>query len=320
MARNFFRKKSKLAYVGRWVGVFCASLLLLTIVLHRFFELSTPATVNLIAVAFIGGGLAFILSVFSLFRIWSTGYEGGAQAAMGILIGAVMFSVPLWYLPKLMALPQINDVTTDLKTPPRFSKVTQLRPAGSNSTIYPGRHFADKQQRAYEDIEPFTLKRSYDVAFEIVREAAQRLGWEVVSLRPPKRPGRPGYLEAVDKTLVFGFKDDVAVRVVGDNRSSRIDVRSASRYGRHDLGRNAERIRKLFAAIKTDLDQFERSYAERKAAEEKLKAKRRAEARKKRLERQRLRRQQRARARSKKRRVRKRRKRRRRKKQSSPFW
>lgn len=320
MARNFFRKKSKLAYIGRWVGLFCANLLLVTIILHRFFDLSTPATVNLIAVAFIGGGLAFLLSGFSLFRIWNTGDRGGAQAVAGIIVGALMFSVPVWYLPKLMALPQINDVSTDLKTPPRFNKVTQIRPAGTNSTIYPGTVFADNQTRAYPDIVPFTLERSYDVAFEIVKEAAVRLGWEVVSLRPPKKAGRYGYLEAVDKTLVFGFKDDIAVRVIGNNKNARIDVRSASRYGRHDLGRNAARIRNLFDAIKTDLDQFERSFAERKAAEDKIKAKKLEEARKKRLAQERLRKARRARARTKKRRVRKRKKKRRRKKQWSPFY
>ena len=320
MARRFFQKKSKLAYVSKWIGVFCANLLLLGIILHRFFDLSTPATVNLIAIALMGGGLAFLLSTYALIRIWSTGYQGGAQAVVGILVGALMFAVPVWYLPKLVALPQINDVSTDLKSPPRFLKVAQLRPAGTNSTIYPGNRFAEHQSRSYPDIVPFTLERSYDVAFEIVREAAQRLGWQVVSARPPRKAGRSGYIEAVDKTLLFGFKDDISIRITGNNKRTRIDVRSASRYGRHDLGRNAARIRTLFSAIKTDLDQFERSFAERKAAEDKLKARKAEQARKKRLARQRLQRAKRSRVRKGKRRVRKRKRRPRRKKQWSPFY
>jgi uncharacterized protein (DUF1499 family) len=35
---------------------------------------------------------------------------------------------------------------------------------------------------------------------------------------------------------------DVAIRVAGNEEISVIDMRSASRYGRHDLGDNADRI------------------------------------------------------------------------------
>ena len=35
----------------------------------------------------------------------------------------------------------------------------------------------------------------------------------------------------------------------GDDEHARIDVRSASRYGRHDLGRNADRVRQILKEI-----------------------------------------------------------------------
>jgi hypothetical protein len=56
-------------------------------------------------------------------------------------------------------------------------------------------------------------------------------------------------LEAVDRTLILGFYDDVAIRVAGNDEQARIDVRSASRYGRHDLGRNADRVRQILKEI-----------------------------------------------------------------------
>ena len=186
MARHFYQKKSKLAVISRWVGIFCANLLLLTIALHRFADLSTPAAVNLIAVAFLGGGLALILSVFALVRIWYSGYAGGGAAVVGVLVGTIMFAAPAYYLPKLVALPKINDVTTDLKQPPGFQKVTLLRPVGTNSTRYRGAAFSENQLRAYPDIVPLNLERSYDVAFNIVKEAATDLGWEVVGTKTPK--------------------------------------------------------------------------------------------------------------------------------------
>ena len=308
-----------MAYVSRWIGVFCANLLLLTILLHRFADLSTPAAVNLIALAFLGGGIALILSVLALVRIWITGQQGAVQAVIGIIVGVLMFALPAWYLPKLISLPQINDISTDRKSPPKFQTIARSRTTGANPGSYSGKAFANTQEHSYPDIVPFTLERSYDVAFEIAKQAAERLGWEIIAQKPPRRPGQNGYLEAVDKTLIFGFKDDIVVRVAGNDKSSRIDVRSASRYGRHDLGRNAERIRQFFNAIKTDLDQFERAYAERKAREEKERAKARELARKRRLEKARRARSRRARVRRGRSRGRKRKKRRRRKQQWTPF-
>ncbi len=360
MRRSFYQKQSRMAYVSRWIGVFCANLLLLTILLHRFADLSTPAAVNLIALAFLGGGIALILSVLALVRIWITGQQGAVQAVIGIIVGVLMFALPAWYLPKLISLPQINDISTDRKSPPKFQTIARSRTTGANPSCYSGEAFASTQERSYDistdrksppkfqtiarsrttganpgsysgeafastqersypDIVPFTLERSYDVAFEIAKQAAERLGWEIIAQKPPRRPGQNGYLEAVDKTLIFGFKDDIVVRVAGNDKSSRIDVRSASRYGRHDLGRNAERIRQFFNAIKTDLDQFERAYAERKAREEKERAKARELARKRRLEKARRARSRRARVRRGRSRGRKRKKRRRRKQQWTPF-
>ncbi len=53
----------------------------------------------------------------------------------------------------------------------------------------------------------------------------------------------------MDRTLIAGFYDDVAIRVSGDDATSRVDIRSASRFGSADLGRNAERIRAIMHEI-----------------------------------------------------------------------
>ena len=47
----------------------------------------------------------------------------------------------------------------------------------------------------------------------------------------------------------MGFRDDVVIRVRPAPDGARVDVRSASRYGRHDLGTNAARIRSLLDDI-----------------------------------------------------------------------
>jgi hypothetical protein len=54
--------------------------------------------------------------------------------------------------------------------------------------------------------------------------------------------------------LLLGFYDDVVIRVEGDEERARIDIRSASRYGSHDLGRNADRIRQILKEIVVRLE------------------------------------------------------------------
>lgn len=57
-------------------------------------------------------------------------------------------------------------------------------------------------------------------------------------------------IEAKARTPVFGFEDDVVVRLVRSPEGTSVDMRSASRRGEHDLGQNARRIR----AFLKDLD------------------------------------------------------------------
>ncbi len=59
-----------------------------------------------------------------------------------------------------------------------------------------------------------------------------------------------GRIEATDTTWLFGFADDIVVRVAADGAAgSRIDVRSKSRIGSSDLGVNAARIRRFLRQL-----------------------------------------------------------------------
>jgi uncharacterized protein (DUF1499 family) len=74
---------------------------------------------------------------------------------------------------------------------------------------------------------------------------------------------RDGVIEAVARTPILGFRDDVVVRIRPTVDGTRIDIRSASRYGRHDLGTNAKRVRSLI----DDIDEvLARPQPEKKAA------------------------------------------------------
>jgi hypothetical protein len=53
----------------------------------------------------------------------------------------------------------------------------------------------------------------------------------------------------VARSLILGFREDVVVRIRATNDGTRIDARSASRYGRSDFGSNATRVRNLMSDI-----------------------------------------------------------------------
>jgi len=56
-------------------------------------------------------------------------------------------------------------------------------------------------------------------------------------------------IEATDTTRMFGFKDDVVIRVTASGSGSRVDARSLSRIGSSDLGTNAKRIRSFLREL-----------------------------------------------------------------------
>ena len=154
------------------------------------------------------------------------------------MAGAVAFGVPFAMLQSAKASPPIHDITTDTENPPRFVAIIALRQDSPNPVEYQGEAVAGKQRAAYPDIRPATLAEPADTAFKRALTAARDLGWQIVSAVPAQ-----GRIEATDTTIWFGFKDDIVIRVTPGAGGSRIDVRSVSRLGEGDLGKNAARIR-----------------------------------------------------------------------------
>ena len=92
----------------------------------------------------------------------------------------------------------------------------------------------------------------------------KKLNWTIVAENPPAS-GKTGTIEATDRSAIFGFTDDVVIRVSGEAGGARVDVRSSARHGNHDLGRNAERVRTLFSEVKTRLSEIEKTEQMEKA-------------------------------------------------------
>ena len=239
------------------LALFSAQLIIIAILLHRFANLSTPVATNLIVVSLVGAAIAILLAILAFTQIWNKGIKGTGIALSALIVSLIIFAVPVYHLPNLIRLPAINDITTDLLSPPQFRQIAALRPPQANSLVYPGSSFIAAQASAYPDISTLLLERSNQDSYELIHGVIRDLGWEIVSEQQPDRNNKTGYIEAVDHSNILGFRDDIVVRVQGDTNFTRIDMRSASRYGRHDLGANANRIRETFGVIKTRIARAE---------------------------------------------------------------
>lgn len=261
MTARYYVRMSGQALWSRRIALFSGQLMLLAILLHRFGAIPTQPAMYIFGCGMLLAFLALMFSASSLFSIWRRGLKGGGYAVAGASLAIIILAGPIYFVPKLVALPKINDVATDTATPPAFDALARERGEPYNPPDYPGEGFAMLQQRAYPQLRTMILERSSTATFDLVREAIERLGWEVVAERPPL-DGAPGKIEAVAKSPIMGFRDDIAVRVKGISGDSEIDVRSASRYGDHDFGSNAQRITSLFGEVKAGLEQGERSALE----------------------------------------------------------
>ena len=164
-------------------------------------------------------------------------------ALVGVIAALAVALPPLSLYLKAQSLPHIHDITTDTDNPPAFVAVLPLRQGASNSTQYPP-ETAVAQKDAYPEIAPRLVKKTPDQAFAQAEGAARRMGWQIVALSPADHR-----IEATDTSLLFGFKDDIVIRVRPHGDGSRIDVRSLSRVGRSDIGVNAKRIRKFMREV-----------------------------------------------------------------------
>lgn len=172
------------------------------------------------------------------------GKRGFGVSVVGLLVSTLLVANLLLLKHKAESVPPIHDITTDYEDPPVFKAMLPFRAEAPNTADYGGPEIAAQQVEAYPDIVPLELTVTPEAAFAKVKAEARALGWKIVS-------EEGGILEATDTTAWLGFKDDVVVRVTPRPQGSRVDARSLSRIGQSDLGKNAERIRALFARLKS---------------------------------------------------------------------
>jgi len=237
---------SRLAVWARHMALFSLAATLVAIIIVRSAALEVVPALSTLAGALVLALVAILLAFAAGIAIWREGVGGVREAVTALLVGVALIAYPLYLGVKAYRLPAIYDVTTDPIDPPRFEAIARLRPRDANPVTYAGLYTAEQQRAAYSDIEPDLTNSSPQEAYDAALKVITKRKWHIVDARPPQPAApREGRIEAVARTPILGFRDDVVVRVRATTDGARIDVRSASRYGRHDLGANAARVRAL---------------------------------------------------------------------------
>src|SRR5215831_7451729 len=190
--------------------------------------------------------LAILLALASFVSLWKHGGSGFAQAVTAALIGAGLLAYPGYLAYVGHGLPAINDITTDPVDPPRFERVARLRPPDRSQ--YPGLATAELQREAWPDIEPLLVNVNPKAAFDGTLAVITKRKWLIVDSRAPA-PNREAHIEAIARTPIMGFRDDVVIRIRPMGEGAKVDIRSASRYGKTDFGTNAARVLALLDDI-----------------------------------------------------------------------
>jgi len=190
---------------------------------------------------------AVILSVWLMASGWSRlSRRSRIQLIVALGLGGVLVYVPAQYALRRTALPAIHDIATDPDNPPTFSAVLAARANAQASRLEDRQpRVAQLQKVAYPDLGPLYSALSAEKAFrEALGVAKSMPGWLIID-----SDSTGGRIEASEQSRWFRFVDDIVIRIVGDERGSRIDMRSTSRQGTSDYGVNAARIRTYMGAL-----------------------------------------------------------------------
>jgi len=240
---------SRLAIWARRMAVFSLPVALLAIIIERAGLLEIVPVLATFAAALAMALIAILMAAIALVVVWRNGVEGLGAAVTAMLIGIALLAYPAYLGVKAYRLPAISDVTTDPIDPPRFETIARLRSREANPVAYAGLYAAQLQRAAYPEIEPLESVANAQATYDAAMAVITKRRWQVINTRAPQPGRRDGYIEAVARTPIMGFRDDVVVRIRAVGQGARVDVRSASRYGRHDFGANAARVKALLDDI-----------------------------------------------------------------------
>lgn len=251
MASRRIERRSQLAIWSSRFALVAIPMLIIAGIGHRNDLIDATATYGVLALAFSLSALAVVAAVAAFEAIWRDGRKGFGSALVGFFLGLATLVIPAVGAWKIATYPRIVDVSTDFDDPPGFVVASHIVENFGPEGVLDEELILLRQ--TYPDIVPRYYPLDTVVVFDAADTIVERRRWTVLDRQPPQDADSSGRIEAVAQTLLFGFKQDVAIRIAPDGEGTLVDMRSAARNGTHDFGADAERIRAFFRSLDTAL-------------------------------------------------------------------
>jgi uncharacterized protein (DUF1499 family) len=242
-----FEPHTPAARWSRRLGIFSVAVAVVGIFVQRGGRLDTQTSLAALGSSLALAGAAILLAMVAFAIIWFRGSKGAGAAFAGALAGAVVIAAPAIYCAVYWKLPALSDIATDPASPPAFILTASERAASDNAIQPPSPATVDVQAAGYPDIAPLEVTTSVDEVYPVALELAQKQGWRILDARGADSGALR--IEAVAATPVLRLLQDVVVQIKPEGTGSRVDVRSASRWGKRDFGTNARRVRAFLADL-----------------------------------------------------------------------
>lgn len=203
-----------------------------------------PFTLGLLAVVL--GTVLCLISVIAGLIAFFRNRRGGGQGSRilaGLVLALGLLAIVAPWIAKGGKVPAIHDVTTNIVSPPQFTKISPR--ADNLAGVGTEDKWRELHASTYSDIVPLNMAKTPAEAIGTALRLVKERGWDV-ALSAPDR------IEATATASPFQFKDDVVIvaSLAPDGKTSMVNIRSVSRVGISDLGVNADRVRALIADLK----------------------------------------------------------------------
>lgn len=146
-----------------------------------------------------------------------------------------------------------------------YSEVSGRRYEGALDRVYTAAlkvagdtGIAVAEERGAPDVRPVEIPVPRSKTDEAVPDALDNVPIpeprpESVIVEPQTYPLGDAYIQGVHRTPIFGFRQDVVIRLREEAETTLVDIRVESRYGSHDLGSGADLITRYLRALDAEL-------------------------------------------------------------------
>lgn len=228
---------------ARRLAALALPLTILAIAMHYGGSLEAEAFAATALLAVGTAALALLLSLVALTALWFSGDRGWGRAISALLISLICLAPAAAAGYAMWRYPPTHDVTTDAVRPPAL--VSAIAPEPS-----------PPPQAKIDKTFPGVRTRRYSLdapsVFDIVERLIDERRWQLIARTAPATGLDSGQINAMAVAL-GGWRDEVAVRVVGTSAGCVVDMRSAALGPGHDLGANGRRIEGFLDALDAEV-------------------------------------------------------------------